>query len=508
MSMSETARKWIQKLKTCDHGIVVLVILFLMTLPLINPMLRSDGIGYYAYVRSFVIDGDLEFRNEWAVARDDDITNPEFLKSDSLFYPRLNINPEYYETTATGLTPNRYSVGLSMLWAPFFLTAHGLVHVLRFLGSSVSADGYSRPYIWLCAFGSAFYGLMALIQSYWIGRRFFSRKTVLFSTIICWFATSLLCYMYALPLTKHAAGFFLVAALIYLSMKIRDQQRFWHWPVIGMILAFFVMINPMNGIFTLCLLPAFIDDIKRHLWKRIFKNFIAVVAVFCIFLIPHVMIGRLLYGRVVLQFMKVAIGDRTMSRLFTMQWHSPHFLDVLFSSKHGLFTWTPVVFPAVLGLIMFMRKSPVTGIILTGCFIGVVYFLGCTHVWFQGSSFGGRQFVSHTATFILGMAAFVEGIRRVVPRLVIILSGCIVICWNAAFILQFGLGLIPRMDYILWPEMISNQFTVVPAFLFNRGMTFVHFYPILICIGLLFAAGVVALGVICRRHIQLYIREL
>ena len=41
------------------------VALFALTLPLVNPYVRGDGNGYYAYVRSAVIDHDLNFENEF-----------------------------------------------------------------------------------------------------------------------------------------------------------------------------------------------------------------------------------------------------------------------------------------------------------------------------------------------------------------------------------------------------------------------------------------------------------
>ena len=42
-----------------------LILLFVFALPLVNPWVRGDGVGYYAYVRSLLIDHDLRFENEW-----------------------------------------------------------------------------------------------------------------------------------------------------------------------------------------------------------------------------------------------------------------------------------------------------------------------------------------------------------------------------------------------------------------------------------------------------------
>ena len=46
----------------------ILALIFLCSLPLVNPWVRGDGVGYYAYVRSLLIDHDLHFDDEWLAA--------------------------------------------------------------------------------------------------------------------------------------------------------------------------------------------------------------------------------------------------------------------------------------------------------------------------------------------------------------------------------------------------------------------------------------------------------
>jgi len=44
---------------------ICLLALFLLSLPLCNPWVRGDGVGYYAYVRALVIEKHLDFRKDW-----------------------------------------------------------------------------------------------------------------------------------------------------------------------------------------------------------------------------------------------------------------------------------------------------------------------------------------------------------------------------------------------------------------------------------------------------------
>src|SRR5690242_6530102 len=66
-----------------------------------SPELRADSPGYFAYVRSLVLDHDLDFANEWA---------------------HWGLKP--LPTTPTGRMSNPYSIGPALIWMPFFLLAH------------------------------------------------------------------------------------------------------------------------------------------------------------------------------------------------------------------------------------------------------------------------------------------------------------------------------------------------------------------------------------------------
>src|SRR5438309_1086639 len=50
-----------------------LVLFFLLMLPLVNPCVHGDGVGYYAYVRSLLIHHNLRFEQEWLAG------NPTFV---------------------------------------------------------------------------------------------------------------------------------------------------------------------------------------------------------------------------------------------------------------------------------------------------------------------------------------------------------------------------------------------------------------------------------------------
>src|ERR1700730_8469432 len=118
-----------------------LIVLFVLSWPLVNPWVRGDRVGYYAYGRSLLIDHDFRFEKDWLAA------NPSF--SQERVDGSGHVEADQY--APTGYIKNHFSVGPAILWAPFMAAAHGAVLVVNGLGGHVSRDGFSRPYLVMMA---------------------------------------------------------------------------------------------------------------------------------------------------------------------------------------------------------------------------------------------------------------------------------------------------------------------------------------------------------------------
>jgi hypothetical protein len=148
-------------------------------------------------------------------------------------------------------------------------------------------------------------------------------------------------------------------------------------------------------------------------------------------------------------------------------WRSPYFIAVLFSSEHGLFSWTPLLLLAIAGLILFKWREPRVGAPLLAAALAFYVFIACYPDWAGISSFGNRFFVSLTPLFILGLSVLLQRVaslfrsqRAAVAAVSLVLAAFVL--WNAAFMLQWGEHLIPPRGPISWSEMVHNQFSVVP----------------------------------------------
>jgi hypothetical protein len=163
-------------------------------------------------------------------------------------------------------------------------------------------------------------------------------------------------------------------------------------------------------------------------------------------------------------------------------WRSPYFLAVLFSSEHGLFTWTPVIALACIGAVIFALREPHVGSALLAAMLAFYVFIACYPDWAGISSYGNRFFVSLTPIFIIGLSVFFARAARFfrsqrAAMTIFATVAALLVVWNIAFIFQWGTHLVPARGPIVWSEMIHNQFSIVPreiaskaqGYLFHRS---------------------------------------
>ena len=202
-----------------------LLLLFFLTLPLVNPWVRGDGVGYYAYIRSLLIEHKLDFANDWRAA------NESFTLG--RVEPDGAINPLQY--TRTGHLDNHFTVGPSLLWAPFIVPVHGVMLTLQKLGINVQANGYSRPYVVTMALATALYGFLGLLISFRLACLYTDRRWAFLATLGIWFASSLPVYMYFNPSWSHAHSVFVVAVFLWYWQRTRPGRTLTQWVILGLI---------------------------------------------------------------------------------------------------------------------------------------------------------------------------------------------------------------------------------------------------------------------------------
>jgi hypothetical protein len=450
----------------------ILILLFLVTLPLVNPWVRGDGVGYYAYARAPLIEHSLDFTHDYQQA------NERFREG------RLdaagNVKPDF--RTRTGHLDNHFTVGPAILWSPFLLLAHGGVLLARALGASVPADGFSTPYRYAMAFGTCLYGFLGLLLAFRLTRKYLGPTFAFVATLAIWWATPLPVYMYFNPSWSHAHSAFAVALFLWYWDATREQRTLTGWLTLGLIAGLMLDVYYANLMVLSALLVESLGQYAQmfrtgrsatpDFWKLLGRHFLFGLVV-CLTLIPTFISRWIVYGG------PLETGYLSLRDFF---WTSPAFFDVLFSANHGLLAWNPILIFSILGMVLFAFNCPRVGVPLLTALGAFYLFITLYPDWAGISSFGNRFFVSMTALFILGLACafgrFVALFPR--PRIALGIASGLLACfivWNLGLIYQWGTHLIPARGPISFREAAYNQFHVVPrqvtshlhSYMFRRG---------------------------------------
>jgi hypothetical protein len=435
----------------------LLFLLFLVTLPLVNPWVRGDGVGYYAYLQSPLIDHDLNFENDYLAG------NKSFVMA--RVDEQGHLLRKLY--TKTGHVENHFSVGPAILWAPVLVTVHLAVVLLDRFGAHIPADGYSRPYLLAMGLTTAVYGFLSLFLAFRMARKYFEQQWAFLATIGIWLASSLPVYMYFNPSWSHAFSAFSVSLFLWYWDRTKLQRTPAQWAALGVFAGLMGNVYYPNVILLIFPGVELIHQIRagrRGLdrapvpLRKLVSCSVVFGAVFLVSLLPTFVTRQIIYGNPF---------EAGYPGIWTWNWTSPVILRVLFSAGHGLFSWTPILLFAVTGLFFLAKRNPLlgTGSILT--FLAYHYFIASYPDWDGLSSYGNRFFISLTPVFILGLAALLSTFSHWVGKAsrAMVLSGTAVsmfVLWNIGFIFQWGTHMVPVRGEISWRGMAHNQVVVVP----------------------------------------------
>jgi hypothetical protein len=396
----------------------------------------GDGIYYYAYLRSMVIDGDLDFQNDLPAFHD---SNPHVAK-------QLDSGV----TTPAGRTPNLFSIGPALLWMPVYLFAHGMALTLAPYTGQV-ADGFSAIELFAPSLATSLYGLLGLALAFYFLRRMAPRASpyiIAGSIAAVFFGSNLFYYLTFEASMSHGLGFFAVTALLAAWSKWRASKTFWQWLLIGALAGLAGLVRwQLLGV--ALVIPA-LDLIFLRRSLLALKHLLLVAIGAAIFFIPQLIAWKAIYGSYLIVPQGTGFFDLS----------SPHFLEVLISNRHGLLTWTPLFIIAGLGLILGLTKKFRSSFAGWALLIIVVqaYINGTALEWWGGEAFGARRFTDISVVFMFGLVILLSSItilkRKKIPHLLAWSLIGILIVANLVFMQVYRRDLIPRGEPVRFSTVV------------------------------------------------------
>jgi hypothetical protein len=272
------------------------------------------------------------------------------------------------------------------------------------------------------------------------------------ATLVLWSSTTVGYNTFAS--TSHVAGFMAVALLIRMWWHVRDSDRPRDWALLGLCGGLAMLSRWQNAL--MLALPFLYDVLRWRSWasvKAIFefgwlrnRLLFAGIAIAC--LVPQFLQWHAIYGRYVTN----PHGEDAIDL------PPRFFLNVLFSSRHGWFTWTPITVLCVIGLLYgCLRAYRVFVPVMIVLILEVALLGSMPRMWHASEAFGMRTLTCSLsiAAMGLGWLALHVSRRRTAVSLGIVAASCIL--YTLLFAAQYRLDLLPRQDWLTSEELVADK---------------------------------------------------
>lgn len=410
--------------------------------------LQSDGFYYFAYLRSIVFDRDVEFSNDYRLLG-------------------LGDKPHLFQPTPTGHAQSAATVGPAFLWSPFFAGGHAVALYLSAHDPNVTANGISYPYRQAVCVAGLFYGLVGCWFMYRLCARFFDKRLAAGAVAAIVAGSFMLWYLVKEPSMTHAPSMALVAAFAWAWAATRDRRTTSQWLALGALAGFMTLVRWQNALFAV--LPAW--DAARALldaWRRsdrramreALTSGVLFTAMAALAFVPQMLAWRAIYGS---WFAVSPLGPQ-------IRLGDPQLADILWSSRNGLLSTSPILYLSALGLIALLWRRPALGgpaLLVVGL---MTYFNACIQDWWGSSSFGGRRFDGTLPFFCLGLAqalsASVAFVRRF-PAAVLSVGAAILVLWNLTLMSATNAGAVQIGEPASFGDVMAAQVRTFHAWFGN-----------------------------------------
>ncbi len=412
-------------------GAALCAVLFLFLSLRIDPEKRIiqgvDGVGYTLWVRSLIGQGDLDFSDEI------DRVHPGEL-------------PGADQRTATGLRPDKYGVGVSILALPFYAVAR-VVDRAEGASGVLAEEGWTPVDRAALALSSIVWGWLGLVLAHRLALGVASPAASAVAVSLLAVGSNVLYYFVREPFLSHLDSFFALSLAAYLIERAwRQRLDASAWLVAGLAAGLAATVRLTGLLFVAVPAALFVNDARRgERWPG--PRLAALAAGWLAGLLPQLVAWRVVYGS--------WWPDTYQGEGFT-HLLAPRIPQVLFSSRHGLLSWSPLLVVALAGVPELLRRAPAFGRGLVAWALLLLWANASWEQWWLGHSFGHRGFICLLPFFAVALASFLDGPARRAPRGWLAAAIGAAVAWNGLLMLAYLAEMIPYSGTFSWWDFVTS----------------------------------------------------
>lgn len=275
--------------------------------------------------------------------------------------------------------------------SPFFLGANLLNH-------DEGVTGYEDSFQISILCAALFYLLLTLVFLRKLLFLYAIRPAVILATqFVLVFATNVLYYATEEPSFSHIYSLFAITAFLYVAKLFFTHHKSSHLLWCAVLLGLIFILRPVNVLIVLFIpfIAGSFQELQTGIKEVRLKLFLSAALLFVGVISMQLILWYVQTG----SWFVYSYGNESFD------FSDPHFLEILFSFRKGLFVYTPVLFLSMFTLLYFIRRKtwyPLCAFIFA--FVLLTYVLSSWHDWAYGFSYGLRAFIEFFPLFFILIA--------------------------------------------------------------------------------------------------------
>ena len=351
-------------------------------------ILSWDVFGYYLYLPFTFIYSDLGLNNENIIHEIIDKYH-----NSATFYQAIKLPAGNYVM--------KYSMGMSILYSPFFFLGHLYAKL-----SSYPADGFSLPYQYAIFIGGQVFTVTGIIALRKVLIQFLSDKITAITMAIIVLGTNYFYHssFHGQNAMSHNFLFTTYTFIIWLTILWHRSQKLKYIIFLGIVCGLTIVSRPSEIV---CLAIPFFCGVwnketvikKFNLLVRQKKQVILFITILLIIGSFQFIYWKIFTGKFLFNSYGANAGEG-------FEFLRPYTLKVLFSFRKGWLIYTPVMIFSIIGLATLYRINRVIFYPLLIYFIANLYIVSSWSCWWYAQSFGQRALIQSYPVMAISLGYF------------------------------------------------------------------------------------------------------
>ncbi|MBI5539975.1 MAG: hypothetical protein HY951_07950 [Bacteroidia bacterium] len=372
---------WLRIFNILIVGILIIIIARNSLWKKEDRVIEWDVVSYYAYVPAAFIHHDLSL---------DFFTKNKQLPGE-IYWPLVS---------PTGKPVIKTTMGLAIMYSPFFLIAHAITPYTKY-----PANGFSQPYKQLLVLSSVIYLLFGLYFLRKFLQYYFNKYLIGITILSIVLGTNLLIYSTYFSTTSHIYSFFLFCTFIYFTKKWYSNPSIIYSIIIGLLIGLISLIRPTNIIISVFFIFFEVDSLSKlkerfYFYFRNYKLIITIILFSIVIWMPQIIYWKMQAG----QYFYFSYQNE---RFF---FNKLNILNNLFSFRNGWLLYTPLMILSLMGIPILLKNKFMFYPIFIFTILNIYIISSWWCWWYTG--YGNRAYIESYAILSIPFIILLSKIQK------------------------------------------------------------------------------------------------